>query len=200
MDLLKNLQNLALSDDKNTSDHHASPPVTAPPKHDSVLNKLSDALNKSHPTPPPPSSPILPQPQLNTTRKAQRRPDRRFSPTHARARTKEKRGHFSKIGDAISGTRRRRRRRRTRISSTSSRMRSLARGSSRQAARTRDKINSAFGGGAKGEANEDTLDKAIDLFQEHVLKQGPQNNESAIEQAKDEKIASTIKNVLGHKK
>jgi hypothetical protein len=41
---------------------------------------------------------------------------------------------------------------------------------------------------------------AIDLFQEHVLKQGPQNNESAIEQAKDEKIASTIKNVLGHKK
>lgn len=30
---------------------------------------------------------------------------------------------------------------------------------------------------------------AVDLFQEHVLKQGPQNNESAIEQAKDEYIS-----------
>lgn len=30
---------------------------------------------------------------------------------------------------------------------------------------------------------------AVDLFQEHVLKQGPQNNESALEQAKDEYIS-----------
>ena len=35
---------------------------------------------------------------------------------------------------------------------------------------------------------------AIDLFQEKVLKEGPQNNESALEQAKDKMIADTIKN------
>lgn len=37
-------------------------------------------------------------------------------------------------------------------------------------------------------ANKDLV-LAIDLFQEHVLKQGPQNNESALEQAKDEYIS-----------
>ena len=39
----------------------------------------------------------------------------------------------------------------------------------------------------------DGLDKAIDMFQEHVLKQGPQNNESAIEQKKDDMIADAIR-------
>lgn len=34
---------------------------------------------------------------------------------------------------------------------------------------------------------------AIDLFQEHVLKQGPQHNESAVEQLKDKHIADAIK-------
>ncbi|KAF8652798.1 hypothetical protein AX16_004151 [Volvariella volvacea WC 439] len=65
-----------------------------------------------------------------------------------------------------------------------------------------DKINSAFGGGSAGEKKEDKLDKAIDLFQEHILKEGPQNNESALEQAKDKIIADTIrdnyKKITGH--
>jgi hypothetical protein len=32
----------------------------------------------------------------------------------------------------------------------------------------------------------------IDFFQEHVLKQGDQSNESALEQAKDKQIADAI--------
>jgi hypothetical protein len=41
--------------------------------------------------------------------------------------------------------------------------------------------NSALGGGASGEAKEDKLDKAVDMFQEHVMKAGSQENESAVE-------------------
>ncbi|KAF9460992.1 hypothetical protein BDZ94DRAFT_1264640 [Collybia nuda] len=55
------------------------------------------------------------------------------------------------------------------------------------------KLNSALGGGQSGEKKEDALDKAVDLFQEHVLKAGPQNNESALEQAKDEQISDAIR-------
>ncbi|KAJ3505228.1 hypothetical protein NLJ89_g7530 [Agrocybe chaxingu] len=54
-------------------------------------------------------------------------------------------------------------------------------------------LNNALGGGAKGEKKEDVLDKAVDAFQEHVLKAGAQNNESAVEQAKDEQIANAIR-------
>ncbi|KAL2757746.1 hypothetical protein ACRALDRAFT_2025469 [Sodiomyces alcalophilus JCM 7366] len=56
-----------------------------------------------------------------------------------------------------------------------------------------DKVNSMAGGGAQGEKNEDLLDKGVDLVQEHVLGQGPQSNESAAEQAKDEVISDTIR-------
>ncbi|KAK7051481.1 hypothetical protein VNI00_004455 [Paramarasmius palmivorus] len=56
-----------------------------------------------------------------------------------------------------------------------------------------DKINNAMGGGAAGERKEDGLDKGIDWVQEHVFKQGPQNNESAAEQMKDNAIADTIR-------
>ncbi|KAF2454981.1 hypothetical protein BDY21DRAFT_373834 [Lineolata rhizophorae] len=56
-----------------------------------------------------------------------------------------------------------------------------------------DKINSAAGGGKESEKNEDMLDKGIDMFQEKVLGQGQQSNESAIEQAKDEKISDFIR-------
>ncbi|KAF9032970.1 hypothetical protein BJ165DRAFT_1516463 [Panaeolus papilionaceus] len=63
-----------------------------------------------------------------------------------------------------------------------------------------DKLNNALGGGAKGEAKEGRLDKAIDLVQEYVLKEGPQHHESALEQAKDSKIADTIRNTLGLEK
>ncbi|KAH7320396.1 hypothetical protein B0J17DRAFT_685574 [Rhizoctonia solani] len=55
------------------------------------------------------------------------------------------------------------------------------------------KLNELAGGGKKSEANEDKLDKMIDLYQEHVLKQGPQSDESAFEQAKDEQISDAIR-------
>jgi len=34
---------------------------------------------------------------------------------------------------------------------------------------------------------------AVDMFQERILKQGPQDNESALEQAKDEQISDMIR-------
>ncbi|KJZ75719.1 hypothetical protein HIM_04876 [Hirsutella minnesotensis 3608] len=56
-----------------------------------------------------------------------------------------------------------------------------------------DKINNAAGGGKQGEENEDALDKAVDMFQDKVLGQGDQSNESAAEQAKDEAISDFIR-------
>lgn len=56
-----------------------------------------------------------------------------------------------------------------------------------------DSLNSMAGGGKQGEANEDYLDKGIDLVQQHALGQGPQDNETAIEQAKDKAIAGVIR-------
>ncbi|KAL1749715.1 hypothetical protein FB107DRAFT_267713 [Schizophyllum commune] len=56
-----------------------------------------------------------------------------------------------------------------------------------------DKINNGLGGGQSGEKKEDALDKGVDWVQEHVLGQGPQNNESALEQAKDEQISDAIR-------
>ncbi|KAF3919684.1 hypothetical protein ABW20_dc0105903 [Dactylellina cionopaga] len=55
-------------------------------------------------------------------------------------------------------------------------------------------LNNAAGGGAKGEKKEDGLDKGIDYVQEKFLGQGAQNNESAVEQAKDEQISDFIRN------
>ncbi|KAI9841217.1 MAG: hypothetical protein M1837_000944 [Sclerophora amabilis] len=56
-----------------------------------------------------------------------------------------------------------------------------------------DKINSAAGGGRESEKKEDYLDKGLDYAQENILGQGPQDNESAIEQAKDEQISDFIR-------
>jgi hypothetical protein len=42
-------------------------------------------------------------------------------------------------------------------------------------------------------ASADALDKGVDYVQEHVFKQGPQDNESAVEQAKDEQISDAIR-------
>ncbi|PGH23540.1 hypothetical protein AJ80_02320 [Polytolypa hystricis UAMH7299] len=56
-----------------------------------------------------------------------------------------------------------------------------------------DKLNSAVGGGKEAEKKEDMLDKGIDLVQEHILKQGKQDNESALEQKKDAAIAGFIR-------
>ncbi|ETW85377.1 hypothetical protein HETIRDRAFT_309646 [Heterobasidion irregulare TC 32-1] len=49
-------------------------------------------------------------------------------------------------------------------------------------------VNNALGGGQAGEKNE-----GVDYAQQHVLGQGPQNNESAVEQAKDEQISDAIR-------
>ncbi|KAM0701194.1 hypothetical protein Q7P35_011555 [Cladosporium inversicolor] len=56
-----------------------------------------------------------------------------------------------------------------------------------------NKLNNAAGGGAEGEKKEDGLDKGIDYVQENFLGQGKQDNESAIEQAKDEQISDFIR-------
>merc|ERR1712093_390682 len=57
-----------------------------------------------------------------------------------------------------------------------------------------NKLNAAAGGGPESEKNEDYLDKGVDFVQEKFMGQGPQNNESAIEQAKDEQISDFIRN------
>ncbi|KAK7959012.1 uncharacterized protein PG986_003866 [Apiospora aurea] len=56
-----------------------------------------------------------------------------------------------------------------------------------------DKLNGMAGGGPESEKNEDALDKGVDWVQEHVMGQGPQDNESAAEQAKDEAISDGIR-------
>ncbi|KAI1621412.1 hypothetical protein EDD37DRAFT_114830 [Exophiala viscosa] len=56
-----------------------------------------------------------------------------------------------------------------------------------------NKLNAAAGGGPTSEKNEDMLDKGIDYVQEKFLGQGPQNNESAAEQMKDEQISDFIR-------
>ncbi|KAI1800447.1 hypothetical protein F4811DRAFT_539222 [Daldinia bambusicola] len=56
-----------------------------------------------------------------------------------------------------------------------------------------DKLNSMAGGGKESEKNEDALDKGVDWVQEHILGQGDQSNESALEQAKDEQISDYIR-------
>jgi hypothetical protein len=56
-----------------------------------------------------------------------------------------------------------------------------------------DKFNSAAGGGKESEKNEDYLDKGVDFVQEKFLGQGAQDNESAVEQAKDEQISDYIR-------
>merc|ERR1712137_463215 len=56
-----------------------------------------------------------------------------------------------------------------------------------------DKLNSAAGGGKESEKNEDYLDKGVDFVQEKFMGQGAQDNESAVEQAKDEQISDFIR-------
>ncbi|KAK0749805.1 hypothetical protein B0T18DRAFT_344703 [Schizothecium vesticola] len=56
-----------------------------------------------------------------------------------------------------------------------------------------DKLHGMVGGGTQSEKNEDGLDKGVDWVQENVLGQGPQHNESALEQAKDEQISDMIR-------
>ncbi|KAK3702349.1 hypothetical protein LTR37_014923 [Vermiconidia calcicola] len=57
----------------------------------------------------------------------------------------------------------------------------------------KNKMNSTAGGGKDSEKNEDYLDKGIDYVQENFMGQGKQNNEDAVEQAKDEQISDFIR-------
>ncbi|KAL8693900.1 MAG: hypothetical protein Q9218_001365 [Villophora microphyllina] len=56
-----------------------------------------------------------------------------------------------------------------------------------------DKMNSMAGGGRESEKKEDYLDKGIDMVQEKILGQGPQDNESAAEQFKDEQMSDYLR-------
>ncbi|KAL8910684.1 MAG: hypothetical protein Q9171_004060 [Xanthocarpia ochracea] len=56
-----------------------------------------------------------------------------------------------------------------------------------------DKVNSMAGGGKESEKKEDYLDKGIDMVQEKFMGGGAQDNESAIEQAKDEQMSDFIR-------
>ncbi|KAI3396618.1 hypothetical protein diail_11871 [Diaporthe ilicicola] len=55
------------------------------------------------------------------------------------------------------------------------------------------KLNNLAGGGEAGEKKEDGLDKGVDWVQENLLGQGKQDDESAVEQAKDEQISDFIR-------
>ncbi|KAK7682857.1 hypothetical protein QCA50_014243 [Cerrena zonata] len=57
----------------------------------------------------------------------------------------------------------------------------------------KEKFNEMAGGGEASEASEDKLDKTLDFIQEHILHQGDQSNESALEQLKDEQISDAIR-------
>ncbi|KAL2004098.1 hypothetical protein VTN02DRAFT_318 [Thermoascus thermophilus] len=61
------------------------------------------------------------------------------------------------------------------------------------AADIKAKINAKMGGGPESEKKEDLLDKGVDYVQQYILGQGPQDNESPLEQAKDEAIADYIR-------
>ncbi|CAL1710165.1 unnamed protein product [Somion occarium] len=57
----------------------------------------------------------------------------------------------------------------------------------------KEKFNEMAGGGQASEADEDKLDKTIDFIQAHILHEGDQSNESALEQLKDEQISDAIR-------
>ncbi|KAI5857563.1 hypothetical protein BZA05DRAFT_346879 [Tricharina praecox] len=56
-----------------------------------------------------------------------------------------------------------------------------------------DTLHGAVGGGRQSEKNEDGVDKGVDFVQEKFMGAGPQDNESALEQAKDEKISDFVR-------
>ncbi|KAF8162722.1 hypothetical protein B0H34DRAFT_651785 [Crassisporium funariophilum] len=155
---------------------HNTPPqppvaVPQPKKDDGLFGKIGDVLG-GHKTPPPP--PVAqPKKEEGLFDKIGDALGGRKTPPPA---AKKDEGLLGKLGDVISGKK----------DEPAAKPHGLA-----------DKLNHALGGGAKGEAEEGKLDKAIDMFQEHVLKEGPQHSESALEQAKDNSIADTIRNLTG---
>ncbi|RXW20247.1 hypothetical protein EST38_g5597 [Candolleomyces aberdarensis] len=150
----------------------APPPVAAPPpREENLFSKLGDALSGKKTPPPPPPAPAEPENLFDRIGSALgHKPTPPPEP--------KKNDLFSQLTNTISGKK-----------EEPPKPQSLG-----------DKLNHALGGGAAGEAKEGKLDKAIDLFQEHVLKEGPQHNESAIEQLKDKQIADTLRKTLGIEK
>ncbi|KAG5735459.1 hypothetical protein E4T56_gene12860 [Termitomyces sp. T112] len=170
MDFLKNL---SLNDDANST---RAPVQTSDPAHEQqghghgLLHKLGDALKEEMQPPSSLSTPVPPKEEhlLDKLSNAfgHSTPPPAPAPKHE--------GLLGKLEEAVGH---------------------VTKDNSPPKPQTlEDKINNMLGGGAKGEAKEDGLDKAIDFVQEHVLKEGQQKNESAIEQLKDEQIAHAIRN------
>ncbi|KAF8888249.1 hypothetical protein BD779DRAFT_1524353 [Infundibulicybe gibba] len=148
------------------ADHHAPTQTPQTPKHEGLLGKISSAVTGEHAAPPPPSPPKQ-EPGLSGIIAG-------VLSSHDTGGNKQNAGGLlGKLGDVVSGQHHQQ--------------------EPPKPQGFTDKINNMLGGGAKGEQKEDALDKAIDFVQEHVLKAGPQHNESALEQAKDKQIADAIR-------
>jgi len=187
MDFLKNLK---ISDEQQGSQGHSQ---SGQKKESNLFSKIGDALEGRKTPPPPPPAPARKEglfDQIGDVLGGRKTPP----PAHAPAK---KDNIFDQIGGALGG-------RKTpppaQPQGLLGQLGGVLGGKKQEPARPQglgDKLNHALGGGAAGEAKEGKLDKAIDLFQEHVLKEGAQHNESAMEQLKDKQIASTIRKTLG---
>ncbi|PPQ65837.1 hypothetical protein CVT24_012064 [Panaeolus cyanescens] len=187
----------------NSTPTPAPPPPAPAPKstEEKIFGKISDVLGRKSTPPPPPPPPEPKKEGLDAVFDklgdviSGKKPTQAAPPPEPKKEGIE--GLFDKIGNKITGK-----------DEPPPPPPSLIQKVSEVVIKTDDKpvekpsglgnkLNHALGGGAKGEAEEGRLDKAIDLFQEYVLKEGPQHHESAIEQAKDKKIADTLRNTLG---
>ncbi|KAJ2914194.1 hypothetical protein MD484_g6204, partial [Candolleomyces efflorescens] len=177
------------------------PPVAAPPKEQHLFGKLGDALSGKKTPPPAPVAVPTPQKEENVFHKLGDALSGRKTPPPPPPAPAEPEGLFDKIGSALGH-------KPTpppepKKPDLLSQISNTITGKKEEPPKPQslgDKLNHALGGGAAGEAKEGKLDKAIDLFQEHVLKEGPQHNESALEQLKDKQIADTIRKTLGIEK
>ncbi|KAF5349486.1 hypothetical protein D9756_008919 [Leucocoprinus leucothites] len=160
-----------------------TPPQTAKHGHESIFNKIGDAVDnlsgKPASPPPPPPAPAKSENIFDKIGDAFSG-ERQHAPPPPPPKPE---GIFDKISDALRGGKHEQPQKPQTLGD-----------------KIGDKVNNAFGGGARGEAQEDHLDKAIDFVQEHVLKEGAQSNESAFEQAKDERIAGVLRHVIGKEK
>jgi len=152
----------------NLSDAAKPAPPPPVPEHKSLFDKLGDAVDGlGGRTPPPP--PPAPEKSENIFEKIG---DALKGEKKSPPPPPQPEGLFDKISDVLHG------------------------GKHEEAPKPQtlgDKFNNMLGGGASSEAKEDSLDKAIDLAQEHLLKQGEQQNESVVEQLKDKQIAGAIR-------
>jgi len=169
MDLLKNLQNLHLSDDKKSTEHHApTPPPTAAattghsaPKHENLLNKIGDVLGGDHKSAP---APVVAAPPPKEDSLFDKLGEALGGSKHTAAppAPKKEENLLDKIGDKLTGHK-------TpppppKEENLLNKLTNVISGKKEEPPKPHsvaDKINSALGGGAKGEANEGKLDKGI---------------------------------------